>query len=74
MNAWPRMTLKMRPRRLSASAEAPTSATVRGHNKAPMSGMKHFFVEQGGNFAHDSMQSITDCAACVKRYLLPPRG
>jgi sugar phosphate isomerase/epimerase len=41
---------------------------------AARSGMKHFFVEQGGNFAHDSMQSITDCAAYVKRYLLPPRG
>ncbi len=33
--------------------------------------MKHFFVEQGGNFAKDSMQSVTDCAAYVKRFLLP---
>jgi hypothetical protein len=28
------------------------------------------FVEQGGNFAHDPMRSITDGAADVKRYLL----
>ena len=41
---------------------------------AAFSGMKHFFVEQGGNFAQDSMQSVTDCAAYVKRFLLPPRG
>ena len=39
---------------------------------AALSGMKHFFVEQGGNFARDSMQSVTDGAAYVKRYLLPP--
>jgi sugar phosphate isomerase/epimerase len=32
-------------------------------------GMKHFFVEQGGNFAKDPMQSIADGAAYVKRYL-----
>jgi sugar phosphate isomerase/epimerase len=36
---------------------------------AARSGMKHFFVEQGGNFAKDPMQSITDGAAYVKRYL-----
>ena len=35
-----------------------------------LSGMKHFFVEQGGNFAHDSMRSVADCAEYVKRYLL----
>ena len=40
---------------------------------AAYSGMKHFFVEQGGNFAQDSMQSVTDCAAYVKRFLLPWR-
>jgi sugar phosphate isomerase/epimerase len=39
---------------------------------AAFSGMRHFFVEQGGNFAQDSMQSVADCAAYVKRYLLPP--
>jgi sugar phosphate isomerase/epimerase len=39
---------------------------------AALSGMKHFFVEQGGNFAHDSMQSVTDCAAYVKTFLLSP--
>jgi sugar phosphate isomerase/epimerase len=37
---------------------------------AQRSGMKHFFVEQGGNFAKDPMQSISDGAAYVKRYLL----
>jgi sugar phosphate isomerase/epimerase len=41
---------------------------------AAFSGMQHFFVEQGSNFARDSMQSIADGAAYVKRYLLPPRG
>jgi sugar phosphate isomerase/epimerase len=38
---------------------------------AAFSGMKHFFVEQGSNFARDSMQSIADGAAYVKRHLLP---
>lgn len=37
---------------------------------AAFSGMQHFFVEQGSNFARDSMQSIADGAAYVKRYLL----
>jgi sugar phosphate isomerase/epimerase len=37
---------------------------------AAFSGMKHFFVEQGGNFAQDSMQSAADGAAYVKRFLL----
>lgn len=36
----------------------------------PLAGMKHFFVEQGGNFAHDSMRSVADCAEYVKRVLL----
>jgi len=35
-----------------------------------LAGMKHFFVEQGGNFAHDSMRSVADCAEYVKRVLL----
>ncbi len=39
---------------------------------AAFSGMKHFFVEQGGNFAQNSMQSVEVGAAYVKRYLLPP--
>jgi sugar phosphate isomerase/epimerase len=39
---------------------------------AAFSGMKHFFVEQGSNFARDSMQSIADGAAYVKRHLLRP--
>ena len=37
---------------------------------AVMSGMKHFFVEQGGNFTHDPIRSITDSAEYVKRVLL----
>jgi hypothetical protein len=40
---------------------------------AAFSGMKHFFVEQGSNFAKDSMQSIADGAAYVKRHMLPSR-
>jgi sugar phosphate isomerase/epimerase len=35
-----------------------------------LAGMKRFFVEQGGNFAHDSMRSVADCAEYVKRFLL----
>jgi sugar phosphate isomerase/epimerase len=35
-----------------------------------LAGMKHFFVEQGGNFTKDPFQSITDSAAYVKTYLL----
>ena len=35
-----------------------------------LAGMKHFFVEQGGNFTKDPFQSITDSAAYVKKYLL----
>jgi sugar phosphate isomerase/epimerase len=35
-----------------------------------LAGMEHFFVEQGGNFAHDPMRSIADCAAYVKTHLL----
>ena len=36
---------------------------------AAMSGMKHFFVEQGGNFAVDAMQSAADGIAYVKKVL-----
>jgi sugar phosphate isomerase/epimerase len=35
-----------------------------------LAGMKHFFVEQGGNFTHDPFRSITDSAEYVKRVLL----
>ena len=35
-----------------------------------LAGLKHFFVEQGGNFTHDPMRSITDSAAYVKRVLV----
>jgi sugar phosphate isomerase/epimerase len=38
---------------------------------AARSGMEHFFVEQGGNYARDSMQSAADGAAYVKRHLMP---
>jgi sugar phosphate isomerase/epimerase len=36
---------------------------------AAMSGMEHFFVEQGGNFAVSAMQSAADGIAYVKKYL-----
>jgi sugar phosphate isomerase/epimerase len=36
---------------------------------APMSGMEHFYVEQGGNFAVSAMQSAADGIAYVKKYL-----
>jgi sugar phosphate isomerase/epimerase len=35
-----------------------------------LAGMKHFFVEQGGNFAQDSMRSVAVGAEYVKRFLL----
>ena len=34
-----------------------------------LAGMKHYFVEQGGNFTYDPFRSITDSAAYVKKYL-----
>jgi sugar phosphate isomerase/epimerase len=37
---------------------------------AAMSGMTHFFVEQGGNFAVNAMQSAADGMAYVKKYLI----
>jgi sugar phosphate isomerase/epimerase len=37
---------------------------------AALAGMKHFFVEQGGNFTHDPFRSIADSAEYVKRVLL----
>jgi sugar phosphate isomerase/epimerase len=37
---------------------------------ARLAGMKHFFVEQGGNFTHDPFRSIADSAEYVKRVLL----
>lgn len=37
---------------------------------AELAGLKHFFVEQGGNFTHDPIRSITDSADYVKRMLL----
>lgn len=37
---------------------------------AALAGMKHFFVEQGGNFTHDPFRSVADSADYVKRVLL----
>jgi sugar phosphate isomerase/epimerase len=37
---------------------------------ASLAGLKHFFVEQGGNFTHDPFRSITDSADYVKRVLM----
>jgi sugar phosphate isomerase/epimerase len=35
-----------------------------------LAGMKHYFVEQGGNFTYDPFRSITDSAEYVKRVLV----
>ncbi len=40
---------------------------------AELAGLQHFFVEQGGNFTHDPIRSITDSAEYVRRVLLRPR-
>jgi sugar phosphate isomerase/epimerase len=37
---------------------------------AQLAGLKHFFVEQGGNFTHDPFRSVEDSAEYVKRVLL----
>jgi sugar phosphate isomerase/epimerase len=37
---------------------------------AALAGLKHFFVEQGGNFTHDPFTSVADSAEYVKRVLL----
>ena len=37
---------------------------------AAAAGLRHFFVEQGGNFTHDPFRSIADSAQYVKRELL----
>jgi sugar phosphate isomerase/epimerase len=37
---------------------------------AELAGLRHFFVEQGGNFTHDPIRSITDSADYVRRVLL----
>jgi len=37
---------------------------------AELAGLKHLFVEQGGNFTHDPIRSITVSAEYVKRVLL----
>ncbi|MGH8636330.1 MAG: sugar phosphate isomerase/epimerase family protein [Burkholderiales bacterium] len=38
--------------------------------EASLAGLKHFFVEQGGNFTHDPFRSVADSAEYVKRVLL----
>jgi sugar phosphate isomerase/epimerase len=35
---------------------------------AGLSGMQHYFVEQGGNFTHDPFRSVADSAEYVKRH------
>ncbi|MCW5515262.1 sugar phosphate isomerase/epimerase [Muriicola sp. Z0-33] len=35
----------------------------------PLSGLEYYYLEQGGNFAVNSMQSITDSAAFFKKHL-----
>ena len=37
---------------------------------ASLAGLKHFFVEQGGNFTHDPFRSVADSAEYVKRVFL----
>jgi sugar phosphate isomerase/epimerase len=37
---------------------------------AKLAGLKHFFVEQGGNFTHDPFRSVADSAEYVKRVLM----
>lgn len=37
---------------------------------AELAGLKHFFVEQGGNFTHGPFRSIADSAEYVRRVLL----
>jgi sugar phosphate isomerase/epimerase len=34
---------------------------------AQLAGLKHYFVEQGGNFTHDPMRSVADSAEYMKR-------
>ncbi len=36
---------------------------------AKLAGLENYFIEQGGNFAKDPMQSITDSAAFMKQHL-----
>jgi sugar phosphate isomerase/epimerase len=36
---------------------------------APLAGMQYYFIEQGGNFARDPMQSIADSAAYFRQHL-----
>jgi sugar phosphate isomerase/epimerase len=37
---------------------------------AKLAGLKHYFIEQGGNFTHDPLRSIADSADYMKRVIL----
>ena len=37
---------------------------------AALAGLKHYFVEQGGNFTHDPFRSVADSAAYMRNVLL----
>jgi sugar phosphate isomerase/epimerase len=39
-----------------------------------LAGLKHFFVEQGGNFTHDPFRSVSDSAEYVKKVLFKEGG
>lgn len=39
-------------------------------SKIDMDALEYYYIEQGGNFAHNSMQSITDSASYFKKELL----
>ena len=47
-------------------------STSRASNRpdAGLAGLRHYFVEQGGNFTHDPLRSVADSADYVKRVLL----
>ena len=51
-----------------------TAELEKGAPDTALAGMKHFFVEQGGNFTHDPMRSIADSAEYVKRVLFKKAG
>ncbi len=38
-------------------------------SRLPTDGLEYYYLEQGGNYATDSMQSISDSAAYFKKYL-----
>jgi sugar phosphate isomerase/epimerase len=36
---------------------------------ASRAGLQYYYIEQGGNFARDPLQSVTDSAAYFKKHL-----